>query len=470
MTNRDSERKNTMGITNANKEISTARISCEETFNIKLSLTASPDIVSNPTDIVLFLDRSQSMAGSPLANLKNGVKKFIDIIADATGGTQDGQIGAGSRIGIVSFSNTAVADTQLITSVADLKASVDSLRSGGSTNHGDAFTRGMDLFDVQSANARVMVMFTDGETTTGPAPAPIAENAKDHGITIFCVGLAGNGGIDEQALNDWASDPSSSYVTITPDDTELEAIFEDLAKNISKPGATNIILKDTLSPCFNIISISTPTKGTANILTATSVEWRIDQLGVDGSEGAVLEFTVQHVGDCDGDMAVNESISYSDAEGNAAIFPDPVINIDCGEVLVTEPCPQPLDITIDGCEDSLVFDSGDLMMQSAGRILQLSVTLKNVCPGKRVALAAIVTEVDSEGLEYKRGFKTMTIPAHNRNRCRDVKIDCIKFVLPEDLSVGENQDGSSICGDRQFKASFIAHYIDNDFQCCDVVL
>ena len=86
MTNRDSERKNTMGITNANKEISTARISCEETFNIKLSLTASPDIVSNPTDIVLLLDRSQSMAGSPLANLKNGVKKFIDIIADATGG------------------------------------------------------------------------------------------------------------------------------------------------------------------------------------------------------------------------------------------------------------------------------------------------------------------------------------------------------------------------------------------------
>lgn len=154
MTNRDSESKNTMGITNANKEISMARISCEETFNIKLSLTASPDIVSNPTDIVLLLDRSQSMAGSPLANLKNGVKKFIDIIADATGGgTQDGQIGAGSRIGIVSFSNTAVA------------------------------------------------------------------------------------------------------------------------------------------------------------------------------------------------------------EGNAAIFPDPVINIDCGEVLVTEPCPQPLDITIDGCEDSLVFDS-----------------------------------------------------------------------------------------------------------------
>lgn len=153
MTNRDSERKNTMGITNANKEISTARISCEETFNIKLSLTASPDIVSNPTDIVLLLDRSQSMAGSPLANLKNGVKKFIDIIADATGG------------------NTGRSDRR----------------------------------------------------------------RKPH----------------------------------------------------------------------------------------------------------------RH----------RELFNTAVAEGNAAIFPDPVINIDCGEVLVTEPCPQPLDITIDDCEDSLVFDS-----------------------------------------------------------------------------------------------------------------
>lgn len=459
-----------MGITNANKEISKTRIICEETFDIKLSLTASPDIVSTPTDIVLLLDRSQSMAGSPLANLKNGVKKFIDIIADATDGAQDGQIGSGSRIGIVSFSNTAVVNRQLITSVTDLKASVDSLTAGGSTNHGDAFTKGMELFDPQSANAKVMVMFTDGETTTGPAPTPIADTAKSQGITIFCVGLAGNGGIDEQALDDWASQPSSSYMTITPDDTELETIFEDLAKNISKPGATNIVLKDTISSCFNIISISTPTKGTANILTPTSVEWKIDQLGVDSSEGAVLEFTVQHVGNCDGDTAVNESISYSDSEGNAALFPDPTINIDCGEVLVTEPCPQPLDVTIDGCEDSLMFDSGDLAMHSTGRILQLNVTLKNVCPGKRVALAVMVAEVDSEGMEYKRGLKTMTVPAHNRDRCRDVKINCIKFVLPEDLSVAENADGSSICGDRRFKASFIAHYIDSDFQCCDVVL
>ncbi len=51
-----------MGITNSNKVLSTDRIPCGGTFNVTLSLTAEPSIVSNPVDVVLILDRSQSMA------------------------------------------------------------------------------------------------------------------------------------------------------------------------------------------------------------------------------------------------------------------------------------------------------------------------------------------------------------------------------------------------------------------------
>ncbi|MGM9609850.1 MAG: VWA domain-containing protein, partial [Eubacteriales bacterium] len=141
-----------MGVTNSNKELDKKEIDCSGSFRVKLSLTAEPDITSNPTDIVLILDRSRSMAGSPLANLKAGAKSFIDIIDEATDGTQDGQIGMGSRIGIVSFSTTATQDTGLITSVADLKKAVNDLTSGGSTNHADAFTKALDLFDPASTN------------------------------------------------------------------------------------------------------------------------------------------------------------------------------------------------------------------------------------------------------------------------------------------------------------------------------
>lgn len=132
-----------MGISSSDKELSTSSIACGGSFKIKLTLTAEPDIVNNPTDIVLILDRSGSMSGSPLANLKNGAKKFIDIIDEATDGDQDGYIGNGSRIGIVSFAETATQDTQLITSVADLKAAVDALSAGGTTNHKDAFEKAL---------------------------------------------------------------------------------------------------------------------------------------------------------------------------------------------------------------------------------------------------------------------------------------------------------------------------------------
>lgn len=129
-------------------------------------------------------------------------------------------------------------------------------------------------------------------------------------------------------------------------------------------------------------------------------------------------------------------------------------------------CPKPTAITIDGCEDTVEFDAGEIGMESLGRILQLDVTVKNVCPNKRVALAVILTEVDEHGTEYKRGMKTMTIPAHTGSGCRDVTVRCIKFVLPEDLDVSGRTD--SMCNRRNFKARMIANYIDDGFACCTI--
>lgn len=163
----------------------------------------------------------------------------------------------------------------------------------------------------------------------------------DAPTTIYCIGLSGNGGIDTQALIDWASNPASAYVVITPSDEELETIFSDLAQNISKPGAKNIIIRDVVSSFFKIISFDSPTKGSASLL----------------------------------------NVSYEDKDLNIASFPSPEIEINCGDAVFPE--------------------------------------------------------------------------------------RCIKFVLPEDLDVS----GSSnmICDTRNFKARFIAHYIDNDFECCNNV-
>ena len=455
-----------MGVTNSNKLISTNQIECDETLKVTLALTAAPDITTNPTDIVLVLDRSGSMSGSPLANMQAGAKKFIDIIDEATDSSQDGQIGSGSRIGIVSFATTATTDTQLITSVATLKAAVDSLTAGGSTNHADAFTKAGELFDPSSSNQKVVVMFTDGETTIGLPPSPVAASLRASGVIIYCIGLVGADGIDVDMLNDWATDPDASHVAVTPDDAQLEDLFEDLAANISKPGATNIVIDEVVNSDFIITNVLSPTKGSANLINSTTLRWTIASLGTTTSEGATLEFFIRHVAQTPGTKLVNESITYTDNENNVVTFPEPTVTVDCNMV-ITEPCPDPVEADMEGCQNSLVVEAGDTYMESLGRILQVNTTVKNVCPGKRVALGVILTEVDEDGNEYHRGLKAITIPAHNHPSCRDVEVKCIKFVLPEDLNV--SGETGAMCSERNFRVRLISHHIDSDFDCCGTI-
>ena len=446
-----------MGLDISNKVINKDNISCDETFLVTLGLSASPDIQSNPTDIVLILDRSRSMSGEPLEEVKIGAKIFIDIIEESTDGVKDGIIGNGSHIGIVSFSTTATQDSPLTTSVSDLKDSVDSLVAGGNTNHSDAFQKAIELFNPLSTNDKVIVMFTDGETTVGPNPSIDAALARSLGITIYCIGLIGSSGIDVDALNDWATDPDNTHVSIAPQPSDLEELFKDLATNISNPGATDIVIDEVLNPQFNIINIFTPTKGIATLLNDTTLKWTIDELGKTSNEGASLVFEVKHVGTMSGTKKVNESITYTDTEGNIANFDDPEIYVDCEEVIVVDPCPTPQDIEFKGCQDYLAYDLGDYVLDDLGRILELSLTIKNVCPNKKVAVAVMLNEIDDYGAEHKKAIKIISIPAHTNNKCKDIKLTNIKLVLPE--------EDNNMCETKKFVARALVNYIDNNPIC-----
>lgn len=458
-----------MGIISSNKKINVDTMKCDGTARVSLAITAAPDILENPADIVLVLDHSGSMSGTPLASMKEGAKTFIDIIDEATDGNKDGQIGSGSRIGIVSFSDTATVNAPLITSVADLKSAVDSLVAGGSTNHADAFFQASQLFTIPSSSQKVIVMFTDGKTTSGSPPLPVAEAAKASGIVIYCIGLIGSDGIDVSVLNAWASDPDATHVAVTPDAADLEELFAELAANISKTGATNIRIDEVLNSDFSITDIGQPNKGTVSMSDPQTIIWTIPELGVSTTESALLDFGIRHITNTAGLKKVNQSITYTDNEGNVVIFPDPSVMVDCDIVIYPEECPEPVDLSVDNCRDASIVDLGETYMESLGRIVEVSATIKNICPGKRVAAAIILTETDEEGMEYQRGMKTFTIPSHDGPGCRDVQLKCIKFVLPEDLNPDEHPEGS-ICTKRNLKARVIANQLDTDYRCCESVV
>ena len=451
-----------MGITSSNKVVDRSEVSCDGEFQVTLALTAAPDIIENPTDIVLVLDRSGSMSGVPLAAMKEGSNTFIDIIQQATDdGSGSGDLGSGTRMGVVSFSSTAVVDAPLTASVSQLKGAVDALTAGGSTNHGDAFATATQLLETGTNPVKVMVLFTDGNTTAGPPPAPIAAQARDKGIIIYCIGLVGSDGLDVSALNNWATDPDSVHVAIAPTPQDLEEIFAELAANLTKPGATDLKIVEQLNPDFEIVNIVTPAKGTVEQQSDTQLTWKMDSLGVSGVESATLAFRARHRGVTGGVKQVNQSIQYSDAQGNLVDFPDPTVNVKCDVVVCAEPCPTPVDVVAERCSDTVVVDVGDVQLGGQGRIIQLELTVKDVCPNRRVALGVMLEEVGPDGKTEPRGVKVFTLPAHTQPGCRDVQVQCIRFVVPEDVSLW----GKSLCDTRRFQVQVIAQAMDGEFRC-----
>ena len=283
-----------MGVTNSNKVADASAICCGDTFKMTLALTAAPDIVENPTDIVLVLDRSGSMSGAPLADMKVGAKTFIDIISESTGGAGSGEIGSGSRMGVVSFAANArwtpsssprwPTSRPLWTAsppaAAPITGTPFSRRRGSSSprpqrpGHRNVHGRRDHLRPRAGANRR---------RRTRPGYGHLLHR------------LIGSDGLDVAALNNWATDPDASHVAVTPDAADLEELFAELAANISKPGATNVLIKEKLTSDFELVDIDPPEIGMAIITGLRSLRWSIDSLGVTKSESAALHFTVRHV-------------------------------------------------------------------------------------------------------------------------------------------------------------------------------
>jgi uncharacterized protein YegL len=309
------------GTVTGNKTLSATDIACNGSTDVTLTLEGETGIAGNPVDIMLVLDRSGSMSGQPLADLKTGANAFVDIIDEATDGALDGVIANGSRIGMVSFASNATLNRPLTTDANAVKSGINSLNASGATAIGDGINLGQSQLAASNPTSeKVMIVFTDGENNTGANPTTAAANAKAAGTEIFVIGL---GSINVAQLNSIASDPDSEHVRIAPNSAQLQAIFEAIGAAIVVPAATNITVVDTVDDHFSVSNV-VASKGSVaqagNVLT-----WTIDELK---TETVTLSFTATHDNTKSGGVEeVNDSVSYSDDEGNVVSFPNPTVNV-----------------------------------------------------------------------------------------------------------------------------------------------
>jgi uncharacterized protein YegL len=317
------------GTVTGDKTISVDSISCDGELELAIELTGETGIAGDPADIMLVLDRSGSMQGTAIAQLKVAAKTFVDVIDEATDGALDGTIANGSRIGVVSFANSASLDQGLTSNATAVKNAIDGLSATGATAVGD----GINLAQAQlaSSDPAIMIVFTDGQNNTGANPNTAATNAKNAGTEVFAIGL---GSVNVSNLQNWASPDPPQHVYLTPDPEDLVEIFEAIGAAIVVPAATNVQLVETVTDHFTILSGSI-SKGTLTS-SSSSVTWEISELG---TEVVVMTLTIRHDNTQPGGVeAVNQSIVYSDDEGHVVVFPNPIVNVrGCAALLSPTP-------------------------------------------------------------------------------------------------------------------------------------
>ncbi|MBA7610520.1 hypothetical protein ES703_17729 [subsurface metagenome] len=320
------------GTVTADKELSETDIGCSGSVDVTLTLVGQTGIAGDPEDIMLVLDRSGSMYGQPLSDLKSAANAFVDIIDEATDGNLDGMISNSSRVGVVSFEWNAHLDQSLTTDANSVKAAINALVAGGNTNHEAAIIMAQgQLASSMPNNTKQMIIFTDGKTTAGGNPDDDAAAARAAGTEIFCIGL---GSVSVSSLNEWATDPDSEHVFIAPSSGDLQAIFEAIGAAITVPAATDIEVVDTVSDHFLVSDVAC-SKGDITV-TDNVITWTIDELS---TETVTLTYTATH--DCTmpgGEEQVNDSVTYSDNEGHVVVFPNPVVNVHgCAALLELTP-------------------------------------------------------------------------------------------------------------------------------------
>ena len=443
-----------MPVANPQKTVSVSSMHCGGTATVTLSFESAAGLACRCTDIVLMMDRSSSMTQERMTCAKAAACQFIDLV--------DGARNAGTRMGLVSFGNDAREDVALTSPFKALKPAVYRLTGGGHTNHRAAFETAGYMLGGHGAARKIAVMFTDGESTCSGDPEPVAQTLKDKGVEIFCIGLA----TDPAPLKRWASSPCCTHVACAEDLADLERAFQKIAAEVILAGARDVVIREQLMPDFKILGVHTPSAGTVRVVGPQTLVWTMDAAGLKAEpERISLSFDIVHMGSEEGQLQVNHSVAYTDRECNCLQFPRPVIEVTCsGGEIYPEPCPEPTEILVPGCRDAVHTMLPPIWLQSLGRIVQVDVTLKAVCPDKRLAVSVLLRERDAEGVTHIRGSKHILLPESGGNACRDIILRCIPFSVPEALNAGEAPN--TLCRQRHFEALAIANYVDSDFQCC----
>lgn len=188
----------------------------------------APAAPANARGMMLAFDVSMSMSTADLQHEDRTMERLqaARMLADAFLARRDGD-----RAGLVVFGSKAYLHTPMTFDLHAVRTALGSVRAGlagGETALGDAIALGVKYLKTQPAQARVLLLFTDGANSTGMlAPERAAWLAQREGVRIHALGVGASTELDEALLKSIAGQTGGSYVRAT-DSAAIMAFFNRL--------------------------------------------------------------------------------------------------------------------------------------------------------------------------------------------------------------------------------------------------
>ena len=196
-----------------------------------LSLDWYQDYKTAQRDIVLVLDRSGSMDGTPLDETKMAANEFVDTVLQKD-----------CRIGIVAYDSEAICTCSLSRNESVLHSRINDIEVGYDTNMYDGISLADEMLQKSNAAKKFIVLMTDGCPNAGTtvngsfydALTGYSTELKDQNYYLYTLGffsqLDYNERIEAQSLLETMATPGYHYEVESAQD--LRFFFDDMANQI----------------------------------------------------------------------------------------------------------------------------------------------------------------------------------------------------------------------------------------------
>lgn len=180
-----------------------------------------PPSCSDKLDLVFVIDGSGSIVqeefGGAPGNFENKILPFVSAVVDYfdIGPTE-------TQVGVTVFSHAVFHEIHLNTfsTKSQLLNAINNVFYPSGLTHTSVALQEALSVQFNTANGmrtdpdvkKVMVVISDGQATSGFEPAAAAAAVRNAGIEVFSMGIGHGADLDE--LNDIASDPDSSHVSL----------------------------------------------------------------------------------------------------------------------------------------------------------------------------------------------------------------------------------------------------------------